>query len=260
MADLSNDPHPSYNSSTPAAGVLAALIGISLISWFVQSIQARFKPWRPCVLLFVSHLTIFIHLVLRATLSTETHNSRAAFTAMSALYAIGLRVIILANYDFLTQVRELKPWLSRTITIGSIVAAVGSGILTIPAGSLSYNSDTVARSFQLRQVSAGIILGLTVLFYPIWFSTKTVKFMTKQAIILLIISSIACLIINVYSAITSAPKYYVKSSKRELWFYIFQLTPLAIAQFTWNILHPKRSIKSLCGEKEEPRTNFSNNL
>jgi uncharacterized membrane protein YqhA len=243
MVDLSDYPFTIYAPSKAAAGVLAALIGISTIAWIIQSIQAHFKPRRPIILILISHLTIFAELVLRGALSTETHNSRAAFTATTVLLAVGQRLIILANYDFLTHVGDPKSTFSRTIVIGSALTALGSAILMIPAGLLSYKTDTIDASFQLRQASMAIVLCLTLFFYPIWYASKTAQDMTKQAIVLLIISSITCVIVAVFLVITSVPYYYIGANEEELWFYIFQLTPIAIAQFTWTILHPKRSLK-----------------
>jgi hypothetical protein len=203
------------------------------------------------ILLIIAHLTIFIELVLRAALSTDTRDSKAVFTVTTVLLAVGQRMIILANYAYLTQTGNLKPCVSRCIIIGSIVGAVGSAIIMAPAGTLSYNIDTLDQSFRLRQASAAIILCVTVLFYPIWFMTKTAKDMKKQAIILLLISSINCLIIAIYLLITSIPDYYVVTNEKELWFYIFQFTPTAIALFTWTILHPKRSLAPVVQQENE---------
>ena len=242
MVNLTNYPYRAYESNTVVAGVLASLIYISLIAWLVQSIQAYFKPPRLMILLVIAHLTIFIELILRATLSTSTRDSKAVFTVTTVLLAVAQRMIILANYTYLTQTGNLKPCVSRCIVIGSIVGAVGSAIIMAPAGTLSYNINTIDQSFRLRQASAAILLCVTVLFYPIWFMTKTAKYMKKEAIILLIISSISCLIVAIYLLITSIPDYYVVTNEKEWWFYIFQFTPKAIALFTWTILHPKRSL------------------
>lgn len=244
MATLSNYPFPNYECNVPAAAVLSSLIGISMIAWFVQSVQARFKPRRPTILLLIAHMTIFTELVLRAALSTETRNTRAAFTAMSVLVAVGQRMIILANYDYLTQVLDDKSKTSRAIIIGSMLTAVASAILMAPAGTASYNRDTIQQSFRLRQASTALILIMTIAFYPIWFFTKTWKLMTKQTIVLLFISSICTLIVAFYVLITSVPANYLSVSKNEYWFYIFQFTPTAIALFTWTILHPKRSLQT----------------
>jgi cytochrome bd-type quinol oxidase subunit 2 len=251
MVNLTNYPYPAYDSNVAAAGVLSSFIGISLIAWLVQSIQAHFKPRRPMVLLLIAHLTIFVELVLRAALSTDTRNSRAAFTATTVLLAIGQRMIILANFDYLTQLGNLTPCISRCIIIGSIVGAVGSTIIMAPAGTLSYNTDTIDQSFRLRQASTAIVLCMTILFYPIWFMTKTAKHMKKEAILLLVISSITCLFVAIYLLIASVPDYYVATSERELWYYIFQFTPTAIALFTWTILHPKRSLAPIVQQENE---------
>lgn len=74
MVDLTNYPFPTYEPNKPAAGVLASLIGSLLIVWIVQSIQAHCKPTRPIILILVGHLTLFIELVLRGALPTNTRN------------------------------------------------------------------------------------------------------------------------------------------------------------------------------------------
>ena len=244
MSNLTFTPFPTYVSNKPAAAVMASLIGLSLVAWVVQSIQARFKPRRPMILILLSHSTIFIELILRASLSFETRNSRAAFTATSVLLAVGQRMIILANYDLITQVDDPKTCRSRAIIIGSVLCAVGSAILTAPAGALSYRPNTLKQSFRLRQAAAAIVLCMTILFYPIWIATKLIKRMTIQAIVLLIISSVCSVIVAVFLQVTSIPYYYVAANKHEFWFYIFQLTPIAISLFTWSTLHPKRCLVS----------------
>ena len=260
MSNLSNYPYPSYQSNVPAAGVTASLIGISLIAWIVQSIQSHFQPLRLNILLLLSHLTIFTELVLRAALPTDIRNSRAGFTAATVLFAVGQRMIILANYDFITRVGNIRPWISRTIIIGSMLGIIGSTILMAPAGTLSYSSDTIDQSFRLRQASAAIVLCMTILFYPIWFLIKIIKDMTKQAVILLIISSIACLVVSVFLLITSVPYYYIGASQQELWYYIFQFTPIAIALFTWTIFHPKRSLLSTQEQHIDTKENIETRL
>jgi hypothetical protein len=140
------------------------------------------------------------------------------------------------------------------------LGAVGSAILTIPAGILSYNIDTIDQSFRLRQAAAAIVLCMTILFYPICFVTKAVKNMTKQAIILLIVSSFTSLIVAIYLQVTSVPYFYVAANEHEFWFYIFQLTPIAIALFTWTILHPKRSLVSVRQPKNEIMEDISTRL
>lgn len=251
MLDLSSYPHPTYNANKLAAGILAMLIGISLIAWIVQSIQIRFRLRRPLILLLLSHITVFIQLILRIVLSNESFNSRTAFTVITVLLAIGQRMIIVANYSILTEVGYMKQCMARTLIVGVIISVIASATLMLPAGTLSYNMNTIGLSFLLRQISAAIVLALTILFYPIWFATKAVKYMSKSAITLLIISSTACLIVASYLLITSIPKYYIESHSFELWFYMFQLGPIIIAQITWSWFHPKRSLPTLQPTPEE---------
>jgi len=260
MSNLTNYPYPAYESNKAAAGVLASLIGISLIAWIVQSIQSLFKPRRLIILLLIGHLTIFIEVVLRAVLSTDTRNSKAAFTATTVLLVIGQRMIILANYDFLTRLGNLSLCASRAIIIGSVLGVAGSAIIMSIAGKLSYSTDTIDESFRLRQVSAAIVLCMTVLFYPIWFITKTARDMTKRAIILLIISSLTSLIVAIFLQVTSIPDYYLGANQQEFWFYIFQLIPIAIALFIWNILHPKRSLVLTQQREDDSKRNIDISL
>jgi len=254
MANLTNYPFPAYEPSTAAAGVIASLIGLSLIAWIIQSVQVRFQQRRLIILLLISHLTIFVALVLRAALPTTTQKSRAAFTAISVLLAVGQRLIILGNYAFLIEARGKQSRLSRAIFIGTLLAAIGSTILMAPAGTLSYNSDTIGTSFRLRQAAASIVLCMTVLFYPVWFASKTITDMTKRGIILLIISSLTCVVVAIFILVTAVPDYYVATSQQELWFYIFQITPIVLAQFTWTILHPKRSVVPVTNENKSSET------
>ena len=262
MANLSTYPYPSYEPNKPAAGVLAALVGISLLAWLFQSVRAHFQPVRLSVLLLISHLTNLIELILRVALPATTRNSRVPFAITSIPLSIGFRLIIVANYSFLIVVLGEKRKLSRAILIGAVLCAIISAILLIPAGMLSYNTNTIDTSFRLRQASATIILCLTVFFYPVWLLTKRAKEsateaeygMTKRGIVLLIISSISCLVVAIFLGVTSKPDYYVGASQNELWFYICQLAPILIALFTWNILHPARSLV-LDDQKGENRFN-----
>ncbi|CAF3904964.1 unnamed protein product [Rotaria sp. Silwood1] len=243
VVNASNYPNTAYTESKPAAGIIAALVGVSLIAWIVQSKQIHFKPRRPQILVLISHITIFIQLILRAAFTKRTIDSKAAFTVLSVLLSISIRTVILSNYDFLTQVHKLKMWMSRAIIMGSVLIGMISAVLMIPAGVLSSDPDKINTSIQLRQASSAIALSLTVLFYPVWFLTKTIKYMTKFAIILMIVSSFACLVVGIYIMITSVPDYYIKSNEKEYWVYIFQIVPNVIALFTWSILHPKRTLK-----------------
>jgi ABC-type amino acid transport system permease subunit len=84
--------------------------------------------------------------------------------------------------------------------------------------------------------------------------------MTKQAIILLLVSSFTSLIVAIFLQVTSVSDYYVAANEHEFWFYIFQLTPIAIALFTWTILHPKRSLVSVHQPKNEIMEDINSRL
>jgi hypothetical protein len=62
--------------------------------------------------------------------------------------------------------------------------------------------------------------------------------------------------VAIFLQVTSVPDYYVATNAQEFWFYIFQITPIAIALFTWTILHPKRSILPI----QEPKDNLMGDI
>lgn len=264
MVDLSNYPLSTYDPSKPAAGVLAAVTFVSLIAWLSQSIYIKFKPIRLNILILISHITIFIHLVLRAALSPESQRTRVSFTVLSVFLAVGFRTVILSNYDYLVRVLGDKHKVSRAILIITFLFVMTSAILTAPAGSMSFDSDTIPQSFRLRRAAAALVLILTVCFYPTWFLTLKLKKnqkdgpppMTKLAIILLVISSTCCLIISIYQVITSVDEYYIAVSHEEFWFYIFNMSPILLALYTWTTLHPLRSLD--LGNNSTPRETENN--
>ena len=259
MVDLSNYPYPGYEPNKIAAGALAAVIGISLIAWTVQCIQSHMKLRRIAILIFVSHLTFLIELVLRAALPADTRRSRVAFAATTALLAISQRTIIVANVGYLVQASVSKLRWSRAIIIGTTLSVVTSAILMITAGALSQNKY-IDTSFHLRQASAAIVLLLTILIYPVWFVLKGAQDMSKQAALLLVVSSFACLAISLFLMVTAIPSYYVSTNQQESWFYIFYVTPLTIALVTWTILHPRRSLVLTPQQQKDIELNHTDSL
>jgi len=242
MVNLTNYPFPAYEPNRPAACTVAFLVAISLIVWIIQCIQSRFIPRRISILLLISHSTIFVELVLRAVFSTGMERSRARYTAGTILLAIGQRLIIVSNYDFLLQARAIELFFARIIRIGTILCVITSAVLLTPAGILSYEKNTIKTSFLLRQISATIVLFITKFFFLLWFLTRTSKDIGTKAIVLLSISSFSSLVVAVFNLFIAFPDYYVGTHEQELWFYIFQFIPIVIAQLTWTLLHPKRSL------------------
>ncbi|CAF2712438.1 unnamed protein product [Rotaria sp. Silwood2] len=244
MLDLLPYPYPTYVPNKVVAGCIAAVCSISLIAWFIQSWQVRFRPPRLCFLLLISHMAIFIDLIVRAAVPADQQHSKNIFIIVNSLFATGQRMIIVSNYIFVMQMHCEKSPLSRGILVGVVLCVITSGLLLAPANMLSFNPDHINSSFLFRKLSALILLAVTLFFYAIWYWSKTVKDMTKRAFILIIVSSVLCVVVAIFNLIQSISAYYDKINSHEVWFYVFQITPLILAHFTWSILHPKRSLKS----------------
>jgi hypothetical protein len=244
MVNLVAYPYPTYVPNKVAAGCVAAFVGVSLVAWFIQSCQTRFRPPRLSFLLLTSHLMIFSEMIVRATVDVDKQYSKYVFIIASALFAVGQRMIIIGNFVLLMRIYHEKSCLSRSILTGTVVCVITSGCLTAPANTLSFESDHIQTSFLFRELSASILLAVTLLFYPVWYWSKTVKDMTIQAIALVTISSVLCVIVATFNLIQSFSAYYSTINSHEGWFYGFQMAPIVLAHFTWSILHPKRSLAS----------------
>jgi uncharacterized YccA/Bax inhibitor family protein len=256
MFNLSAYPYPDYLSDKIAAGCVAGVVGISLIAWFIQSCQTRFRPTRLSILLLISHLAIFIELIVRAAVSAEQENSRTIFTVFNSLFATGQRMIIVGNYSFVLEIHHEKSRRSRAIFIVAILCIVTSGILIAPANLYSFDPGQINTSFIYRQISAAVLLTVTVLFFPVLYWSKTIKDMTTQGFILIIVSSLLCLTVAIFNMIQSISIYYDEINSQEGWFYGFQMTPIILAHFSWSIFHPKRSLKSFHTMTLETRGNM----
>jgi hypothetical protein len=187
MVDLSNYPFPTYIPNKIIAYIFISFVFISCIIWFIQSIQNHFQPIRLIILLFLSHLTIFIELILRATTNIVQQKSKISYIIMTILYTIGQRSIIVANFTYLIEISNKKSNLSRLIFLGISISIIISDILMTPVGFLSFQSDKIHLSFLFRQISTSIICLVTILFYLIWFWTKTFSNLSYELILLLII-------------------------------------------------------------------------
>jgi hypothetical protein len=245
-------PPISYTSNVPAASVVSALLGISAMIWLGQCIKYKCQPPRMSILIFLSHLCLFVEMILRAVLSPSTRRAQAATTVTNILLAINHRLIILAIYDFLVRLLGEKQLLSRLMLIGSLFIVLSSAVLMIPAGIFAFDGDRIRLSFQLRQASTIMILILMAAFYPLWITViifERKKHIGRKisimAFILLLVSSICCLVLAIFLVVTAWPKYFVAVGNSEIWFYGFNLIPMAITLFMWNICHPKRSLAPL---------------
>ncbi|CAF1025506.1 unnamed protein product [Rotaria magnacalcarata] len=244
MDDLLLYPYPTYIANKTVAGCVAAMVGISLIAWFIQSCQARFRPPRISFLLLASHLTIVIELIVRATVPEDRQNSKTIFIIVNSLFALSQRMIIISNYVFILEVHYVRSLSSRLILIGAISCAIMSAILMVPINMLSFDPEKINASFLFRKLSASFLFAVAILFYPVWYWSKTVKDMTMQAIILVIVSSTLCAIATLFTIIQSIPSFYDQTYSHEVWFYALQIAPIVFAHFAWSVFHPKRSLVS----------------
>jgi hypothetical protein len=239
----SNYPYPNYVPNKAAASCVAAVVGISLIAWLIQSIQTRFQPLRASILLLASHMAICTELILRAAVNDD-RNSKTMFSILTGLFTIGVRMIIIANFSFVLEVHHEKTRLARVIFLGVIVSVLTSACLMIPANMSSFDSDGINTSFLFRKLSASVLLVVTISFYVILYWSQTIKDMTMQAIIVVMTSSTLCLTVAIVNLIESISlHYYEEINNQEGWFYGLQMIPIILAHITWSIFHPKRSLK-----------------
>ncbi|CAF1261669.1 unnamed protein product [Adineta ricciae] len=244
-------PYPTYIPSKTANGCVAGVVSISLIAWLIQSCQARFQPTRISVLLLVSHMTIFIELIVRATVPAEQQNSRTVFAITNMLFAIGQRMIIVGNFAFVMEIHHKK---SRFILLSAMLCVITSGVLMVPANMLAFKPENISTSYLFRELSASILLTGTVVFYPVWYWSRTIHDMNSKALVLMCVSSIMCLTVGIFNLLQSLQEFYTTINHHEGWFFGFQMVPIIFAHFTWSVCHPKRSLTTNSGyEKETQR-------
>jgi hypothetical protein len=234
-------PFYSYIPSKFSANISAVIVYISLIAWFVQSLYVKCRPPLLDILVFASHLTTFIELVLRGTLSIDTLNTKQFYGIISALLAISPRLLLLANYHCLIELRGKKPRgiLDRIIGILLPVGAITAAVLFIFANQLSFKPNRLHLSFRLRQASAGLVLVLAIFFYVVWYLVVSPA-RRLYVLPLLAISSIAVLIEAIYIQALSFPTLFFELNRSEFWFYAAHLIPIVLAQIAWTIFHPSR--------------------
>lgn len=240
MLDLSSYPFPTYTPDRIIAWIVSSFVFLSLILWLIQSIQTHFQPIRIIIALLISHSMIFTELMIRATTNLMQENPKIIYMTMTILYTIGQRSIIVANYTCLLQFSEKKSHF-RWIFLGISVSIVLSDILMTPAGFLSFQSHQIHLSFLFRQLSTSMMCFISLLFYLIWFCTRTYSSMSYKVILLLLISSSNCLVITIFLFIMSFPRYYMQFNDNEQWFYLCQILPILLTLYAWSLLHPKRS-------------------
>lgn len=240
-------PYPSYEPNPILAGCVAGVVFISLMAWLIQSCQTRFQPRRLSILLLISHLTIFVELVVLASTGNEVQTSRILSTVLLSLFAMGQRMIIVSNYSFVLEIHHERSCFSRGSFVGAVLGVITSGILMAPANIYAYDPDRIDTSLLFRQLSAAVLLLDTLFFYLIFYLSKTIRDMKREGVILIFTSSVLCLLAAIFNLVqTISLDSYNRTNSAEGWFYGFQLTPIILAHYTWSILHPKRSLTELC--------------
>ncbi|CAF1255833.1 unnamed protein product [Adineta ricciae] len=234
-------PYYSYIPSCIAANSLALIIYILLIIWFIQSLYVKCNPRPIIIFIYVSHLVTFIELIFRGTLHIDILNTKVFYRITSSLISISPRLILLANYHCLIELRgkTRRRILDRTTDIMLPFGAISAAILLIIGNQFAFNSNRFHLSFALRQISAGLVLGLCLFFYIVWhFSVSHSR--RLYILLLLTISSICVLIEAIYVQLMSIPSFFIILSKNELWYYLFHVIPVFVGLTTWSIFHPSR--------------------
>jgi hypothetical protein len=248
MLNLTGTHYPfySYVPSRFAAGVFATFVYISLLGWFIQSLHVKCRPALLAIFIFVSHLTAFIELVLRGTLSIGILNTSLLYKVTAPMLSIPPRFLLLANYQCLVELRGKKPReiLDRVIDIIVPIGAIGGDVLLGIANELSFKSNYLHLSFRLRQASAGFILALAILFYVVWYLAVPPA-RRLYVLPLLAVSGTAVLIEAIYVQVLSIPTQFFVLNRSEFWFYAGHLIPVVLAQITWTIFHPSRLLPPL---------------
>jgi len=246
-----NYPFYSYIPSHFGAGIFAVFVYVSLLGWFIQSLHAKCRPPILAIFIFVAHLTTFIELVLRGTLSINVLNTKTLYRVEAPLWSIPPRFLLLANYRCLVELRGKKPagTVDKVIDICVPVGVIVPDILLGIANELSFNPNRLYLSFHLRQASAGIVLFLAIFFYVVWYLAVS---STRRLYVLplLAVSSISVLIEAIYVLATSIPTLFFVLTQSEFWFYGGHLIPIVLAFITWTTFHPWRLLPPL--ERDVP--------
>ena len=243
MINLTEISYPFY-SYVPlyyVASVFAIVVYISLIGWFIQSLDIGCRPPIMIILIFVTHLALNIELVLRGMYDVSVLNSKTLYRITTPMLSIPPRLLLLANYRYLVELRGRKARgiLDRMINIIVLVGAITAEILLGIANELAFKSNYLHLNFRLRQASAGLILALALLFYVVWYFA-TANSRRGYLLTLLGITSACVLIEAIYVQLISIPKFFYILNQSEVWFYLGHLIPIVIALITWTICHPWR--------------------
>lgn len=253
MLNLNETTYPfsSYIPSRFAASILGIFVYLSLIGWFIQCLHLKCRPTFLSILIFVAHLTVFIDLVLRATLAVDVLNTSLLYKIEAPLWSTPARLLLFANYHCLVELRGKKPRgvLDRIIDLIVPLIAITADILLAVANEFSFKSHRLQTSFHLRQASAALILFLALFFYAVWFLAVS-EARRLYALPLLAVSSTAVLIEAIYVQAISIPNVFFALNQYEYWFYAGHVIPVVLALIAWSLFHPRRLLPP--AEKDVP--------
>jgi hypothetical protein len=238
-------PFYSYNPSCVAAIGFATILYVSLVTWLVQSLYVKFQPRSLSLFLCVVYLFTFVELILRAILSNDVRNTKVVYTVTSTFWNLPPRMLLLANYTFLVELRGKKSRevFDRVVHIIVPLGAITADIFLLIANELSFERNHFDLSFHLRQASAGLILSLAIFFYVVWyFSVPHARVL--HVLLLLAVSSTCVLIQAIYVLTNSIPSLFIKLDQSEVYFYSGHLIPIVLASVTWSIFHPSRLLST----------------
>ncbi|CAF1308810.1 unnamed protein product [Adineta ricciae] len=223
-----DDSFPSYISSRYAAGIVAIIVYISLIAWFIHALYSKCHPRYFVMFILLSHLITFIELILRATLTNEYIQIYPQITKLLSI--LPPRFLLLSNYSYLAELRKSHVAFAQFIVLTIILF---TDIFLHVINELSSQSD------YLRQASAVLVFFLSLLFFLLWYwqSSHLSRFYTVP---LLPVSSMCVLIEAIYVQMTLKPFLLDILVQNELYFYLGHSFPLVVALCTWSMYHPWR--------------------
>ncbi|UJR07464.1 hypothetical protein I4U23_011753 [Adineta vaga] len=250
----------SYIPSRYAASIFAAILYLSSIAWFIQTLYSKCRPHLLGIFIFLSHLTTFIELVLRATLTIDILNTQILYRITAALASSSPRLLLLANYRCLVDLRGKRPHqkLDRVYDIIIPLSVLIMDSLLCIADELLFDRNYEKLSIHFRQVSNGFSFSLALFFYLLWY--LTVSPVRRLYMLPLITISSVCVLIEIsYTFFISIPVIFRTLTKNnEFFYYICHVIPLFLALISWTIFHPSRLLPP--SEASVPRDASGNEL
>ncbi|CAF0966772.1 unnamed protein product [Adineta ricciae] len=249
----------SYIPSRYAASIFATIVYISLIAWFIQTLHFKYRPYILSLFIFLSHLITFVELILRATVNIDTLNTKIYRQITSALCSLSPRLLLLANYRCLVDLRGKKPSeiLDRLMDVVIPLNVLNMDSLLCLADDFSFAQKHQKLSIYFRQASNGFSFSLALLFYIFWYLAVS-RVRRLYVLPLVTVSSICVSIETGYTFLISIPHVFSFLTQNEFYYYVCHVIPMFVALVTWSIFHPWRFLPP--SEANVPRDASGNEL